>query len=259
MIPTSIDGTDITGATIDGQDVQEITVDGQTVFTAGPSNPVAEANLVHWIQFRGSAADLKGNMGTLVTKGGNPTIQSSGGVNDPYTGGDGDNSGYAEFDGNDALATSSSGVFINDDNDLTTMVWVKPDSTASSQTILQGGGDRLEFAIDQSFAPGSGLQAIKFDGSFEAVSGGTPDTTKWQHLCLTWDKSATQMEFYVNGTSQGTTSVGRDSNAGNDFTFGSAEDGTKRFYDGDIDDFRHYDTILTTSQINEIITNTDPN
>jgi len=32
MIPTSIDGTDITGATIDGTDVQEITVDGQTVF-----------------------------------------------------------------------------------------------------------------------------------------------------------------------------------------------------------------------------------
>jgi len=37
MIPTSIDGTDITGATIDGTDVQEITVDGDTVFTAGPT------------------------------------------------------------------------------------------------------------------------------------------------------------------------------------------------------------------------------
>jgi len=37
MPPTSIDGTDITGATIDGTDVQEITVDGQTVFTAGPT------------------------------------------------------------------------------------------------------------------------------------------------------------------------------------------------------------------------------
>jgi len=35
MIPTSIDGTDITGATIDGTDVTEITVDGDTVFTAG--------------------------------------------------------------------------------------------------------------------------------------------------------------------------------------------------------------------------------
>jgi len=39
MIPTSIDGTDITGATIDGTDVQEITVDGQTVFTAGTDIP----------------------------------------------------------------------------------------------------------------------------------------------------------------------------------------------------------------------------
>jgi len=34
MPPTSIDGTDITGATIDGTEVTEITVDGQTVFTA---------------------------------------------------------------------------------------------------------------------------------------------------------------------------------------------------------------------------------
>jgi len=33
--PTSIDGTDITGATIDGQEVQEITVDGQSVFSSG--------------------------------------------------------------------------------------------------------------------------------------------------------------------------------------------------------------------------------
>jgi len=34
--PTSIDGTDITGATIDGTDVQEITVDGDVVFSAAP-------------------------------------------------------------------------------------------------------------------------------------------------------------------------------------------------------------------------------
>ena len=39
MIPTSIDGTDITGATIDGTDVQEITVDGDVVFSAVPTLP----------------------------------------------------------------------------------------------------------------------------------------------------------------------------------------------------------------------------
>ena len=40
MAPTSIDGTEITGATIDGQDVSEITVDGETVFTAIPDSVV---------------------------------------------------------------------------------------------------------------------------------------------------------------------------------------------------------------------------
>jgi len=42
MIPTSIDGTDITGATIDGTDVTEITVDGDTVFSAfsGPDDQI---------------------------------------------------------------------------------------------------------------------------------------------------------------------------------------------------------------------------
>jgi hypothetical protein len=44
MIPTSIDGTDITGATIDGTDVTEITVDGQTVFEL-VADPPDVANL----------------------------------------------------------------------------------------------------------------------------------------------------------------------------------------------------------------------
>jgi len=42
MIPTSIDGTDITGATIDGTEVTEITVDGQTVFSPGPPTATLE-------------------------------------------------------------------------------------------------------------------------------------------------------------------------------------------------------------------------
>jgi len=60
--PTSIDGTDITGATIDGTDVQEITVDGDTVFSAGPNIP---ANTVgYWPGTEGSGTvlgDIVGN------------------------------------------------------------------------------------------------------------------------------------------------------------------------------------------------------
>ena len=46
--PTSIDGTDITGATIDGQEVQEITVDGQVVFEEVTiPNSEADNKLIH--------------------------------------------------------------------------------------------------------------------------------------------------------------------------------------------------------------------
>ena len=46
--PTSIDGTDITGATIDGTDVQEITVDGDVVFSAIQT---PQAGLLHQWDF----------------------------------------------------------------------------------------------------------------------------------------------------------------------------------------------------------------
>jgi hypothetical protein len=48
MPPTSIDGTDITGATIDGTDVTEITVDGDTVFTAVPPVPFPTDLVAHY-------------------------------------------------------------------------------------------------------------------------------------------------------------------------------------------------------------------
>jgi len=65
MPPTSIDGTDITGATIDGTDVTEITVDGDTVFTAGPAIPDSEANQKlrnRWLldDVNGTVADIVG-------------------------------------------------------------------------------------------------------------------------------------------------------------------------------------------------------
>jgi len=62
MIPTSIDGTDITGATIDGQDVQEITVDGDTVFTAVPAGAfdVTQFNTTPLNTFTGGDSSPRG-------------------------------------------------------------------------------------------------------------------------------------------------------------------------------------------------------
>jgi len=57
--PTSIDGTDITGATIDGQQVQEITIDGQTVFTALPDPAIHQ-----WKWDEGSGTSFSDSIGS---------------------------------------------------------------------------------------------------------------------------------------------------------------------------------------------------
>jgi len=61
--PTSIDGTDITGATIDGTDVQEITVDGQTVFTAVPPPP--QFAIHQWKMDEGTGTTVADSIGSL--------------------------------------------------------------------------------------------------------------------------------------------------------------------------------------------------
>jgi len=63
MPPTSIDGTDITGATIDGTDVQEITVDGQTVFTSGFDIP--NSAIHHYPMDEGSGSNMLDNVGSV--------------------------------------------------------------------------------------------------------------------------------------------------------------------------------------------------
>jgi hypothetical protein len=77
MPPTSIDGTDITGATIDGQDVQEITVDGQTVFTASPiifEDNFEDQDISDWSNPQGIPANItttasEGQFGLSVGSG----------------------------------------------------------------------------------------------------------------------------------------------------------------------------------------------
>jgi len=62
MIPTSIDGTDITGATIDGTDVTEITVDGDTVFSAAPFTIVDGFNDSDFSEYSGGASLVNGSL-----------------------------------------------------------------------------------------------------------------------------------------------------------------------------------------------------
>jgi len=84
MIPTSIDGTDITGATIDGTDVQEITVDGNVVFSAGPTNVFEDfesGNVNDWTDRFGTITitsnPINGNFSGLVGPAGGQGLTSA--------------------------------------------------------------------------------------------------------------------------------------------------------------------------------------
>jgi len=121
--PTSIDGTDITGATIDGQDVQEITVDGDVVFSAGPKA------IGHWPGDEGSGSVLADNIGNndFTLNGPNWITESS------FTA----NTGI-EINNNTAIATTQQ------PSEFTWIIRARPGNLGSfspyNRTIISHGG-----------------------------------------------------------------------------------------------------------------------
>jgi len=107
MIPTSIDGTDITGATIDGTDVQEITVDGQTVFTA-VEEPPNTATL--WLDASQESFSNNQAVTTWTDQLGNGDFTSDSVAGDPTFETNEVNGKPALFFEDDILAGSRSGV-----------------------------------------------------------------------------------------------------------------------------------------------------
>jgi len=257
MIPTSIDGTDITGATIDGTDVQEITVDGQTVFSAGANLPVAYSNLVAWYPFEsatygGSNADdvtaIIGGSGDDTAYDGTvngATYQSSGGVTDIRAGA---NSGTFDFDGNNDTITSLIPANLLANSSFTIMVWVNEDIDQDNKGFL---GDNDVFLRSSSSAQSGNVEfAIRDLGSFDTFSG---SLSGWVHYAGTFDGSTTRV--FANAQ-QGTSD-----NVSGSFSHGEFEmgrDNGKGTLDGRLDDARIYNRALTSTEINQIYQNTEP-
>jgi len=276
--PTSIDGTDITGATIDGTDVQEITVDGQTVFTAAPqiNLPVAYSNLVAWYPFDsatygGSNTDdvtaILGGSGddtafNLTLQG--ALTQSSGGVTDISAGA---NSG--ELDHSSSADYAESPLIIPDLGDFTVSLWIDLPSINQDDNVLFSSRPGA-FPSDVPFmAIGTDrLNPNSFGGryNFDGLNNPRPDiqisdnsftNTSYFHFAMTVDDSATDLKCYINGN-QITGTPGDIRGFGqNGVTRTNA--GTKsEAATADIDDLRIYNTNLSQSQINQIFQNTQP-
>jgi len=264
--PTSIDGTDITGATIDGTDVTEITVDGDTVFSA-QALPVAFSNLIAWYPFDsaeyggsnsddvtaiiGGSGDDTAYDGTVI---GSPTYVSSGGVTDINAG---SNSGAYEFDG-----TLGDGIHSPDISysGFTKMCWFNVDALGNS--LLFGDFDTPGPEYAHISIVNGDLSYTFDDGnaSFDIIVTTTVNTNEWYHVAITYDASSSSnnCEMFLDGSSVGTASKGSgltfnaSQNIGCRVSNGSDNSPT----DGVIDDCRFYDTALSSAQIGDIINNT---
>jgi len=257
--PTSIDGTDITGATIDGNDVTEITVDGQTVFSA-ESLPAISNGLVSWFPFENNLQDFNNTFTSTATS---VTRQTTGGVTDVNTG---TSSGYAEFGGVNNTATieiNDSGQFVTktaNGNPFTMMCWMWWTNSGSLETAIGGnvslrdcdgifpdpGSNRIIYASNDG---GTGV-----DARFAGVN--TP-TGEWIHVALSNDgQGFSNMRGYFNGQRK-TTGFGFQQNrslyTGNTFLDPNQFGGIQKY-----DDVRFYNRQLSDSEILTIYQNTKP-
>jgi hypothetical protein len=264
MPPTSIDGTDITGATIDGQDVQEITVDGQTVFTA-TQLPIAHENLLAWYIFEdgGSAFDYAtdtridanwpDNTAYDLISVNSPTHLPSGGVTDIN---EGANSGAFDFNNSNSEFLYNNSFPALGDSARTLMCWHDPDGPNNfNQIIGLGNGNtnnqRWGFFIANDDYRLAG-QSNDYQSSVDVLSG-------YQHIACSYDGSAGTLNFDRDGGDDtDSISVSAFNTASGIAIATVAQSNQREFYDGTIDEVRVYNTDLSSSQISDIYQNTEP-
>jgi len=263
MIPTSIDGTDITGATIDGTDVQEITVDGQTVFSA-QTLPVGYSNLVAWYPFDsaeygGSNADdvtaIIGGSGDDTAYNGTViggTYQSSGGVTDINAGA---NSGAFDFDGF-SQGINLPNLGFSGSQDITVSLWFNSSTAISGDDVFFMFGN---VAGNEAFLFGivNGNPQIAFFGNDFTQSHSYSNNT-WHNQTITFDSSTNQAILYADGQQIGVNTMNTPNWGDTDYGIGYDRPRDRRPVNGLMDDVRVYDTVLNGTEVNQVYQNTEP-
>jgi len=235
MPPTSIDGTDITGATIDGTDVQEITVDGQTVFSAGPI-PAKGVNRYQFNEGSGTTAtDSIGSNDGTINGATYTTVAKEG-------------SHALEFDGaNDNVDLGFPGPY--GDDKFSIAAWCKFD-TLSPFNIIVGSFDGSFPQVKIDNKSSGKVQFVLGDGSNFTTIEGNVSTGIFTHFVGVRDGS--QARFYIDGSRVATGSDGSLANdlRSGDVHLGERPDGNDDF-DGKIDDVILFNDALTDSEVSD--------
>ena len=153
-----------------------------------------------------------------------------------------------DFDGTDDYATSALPTVFNNipNNDFTIEAWIKPNGNIFSRIIFA----QLDINNFVALSVGtSNLVYLYVSNNTSKVTSASLPLGVWSHVACTWDASASQIDIYINGVLQSTTSGGS-SSTGNDnvMTIG-ARTNAAQFFPGELDEVRIWDIIRTPCEI----------
>ena len=154
------------------------------------------------------------------------------------------------FDGVGDTVLIPTNAALNSSSSFTVEFWMRSSDTSSGQHLLVDKSHGFGDTTGWFFQSGSGNGIIAFGlgngSSFPGISSSADlfDDT-WHHLAGTYD--GTTIEFFVDGTSQGSLAAGTYAGNTRDIRIGSARNGG-RFFDGGIDELRISDTVLAPSE-----------
>jgi len=227
MIPTSIDGTDITGATIDGTDVQEITVDGDVVFSA--SDVPDSALLFYSAEENGgsTAVDRTNNNNDGTINGATFSFSSTSAVGQ-----------FAyEFNGNDNIFHPTLGIFDGSTSFYVGM-WVYFEDLTSDYWAWSSWAE-FDWSVNYDNAQNDFILRT-FDGSTSKLTSfiSNPQINTYYHILGGYDSNADEMRTFLNGALVDTESnISTPRSRSYDNTFGCRGFlGGDLFLDGYIDD-----------------------
>jgi len=229
--PTSIDGTDITGATIDGQEVEEITIDGQTVFTAGPNIP--NNAVAHY-----DATQLTASDGDPI----DPWPNQIAGLNDL----DADNSRTPTFDTSGINNTPS--IDMTEDFFEVSLSVTEPFYYFTVYNNDDAGSEQFIHIHDTT---GNKLQAREngnvwslLTGPDNVISGGTPDSNP--HV-VSYGVDGPDSFIRVDGVQVASGTVSQDLSG----TYQFGNNGFSRFADGYWGEIVIVEGIMTSGEISD--------
>lgn len=161
------------------------------------------------------------------------------------------------FDAVDDAVNAGSATGLDNPSAVTISAWIKPDNGNNGGIVSKSGGasSGLYFDVFSS-------SQIEFNAQYSVTNLSNIYNTSnlvgvWTHVVITWDgsTSASNALLYVNGVPNPATAstqngVGtRADDSGADFVIGTRSDGGNPKFQGQIDEVRYYNRVLSASEI----------